>query len=49
MHYDLELHIVHSNYEQTELAVIGIFFDVDEGGDEENDFIKSLSLNKING
>ena len=40
--YDLELHVVHSNYEQTELTVIGVFFDIDEGGNKDNEFIKSL-------
>ena len=35
-HYDLEMHIVHQNAEKTEYAVVAIYFDVDEGGDEEN-------------
>merc|ERR1712083_554136 len=43
-HHDLEMHIVHQ-YKGTNGqlgAVIAIFFDVEDGGDEENPFIKSL-------
>lgn len=31
-HRDLELHIVHRKHEGTDLAVIGIFFDREKGG-----------------
>lgn len=48
-HYDLEVHFVHKvqgtglGDNKMELgAVIGIFFDVEEGGDQDNTFIKSV-------
>lgn len=41
------MHFVHRNYDQTKLAVIGVFFDVEHGGDSENDFISSLQVSNI--
>lgn len=41
--YDLELHIVHGIQNSTsQLAVLGIFFDLAAGGSSENEFITSL-------
>ena len=44
--YDLELHIVHTTVDESGNeaagAVLGVFFDVKEGGNEENAFIDSL-------
>lgn len=50
-HHDLELHIVHQRWDedyQNELAVLGIFFDIDEGGNETNPFIESLNIANMN-
>ena len=47
-HYDLELHLVHSDYEGHHLAVVGIFFDVAAGGDEHNSFIDAHDLHVNN-
>ena len=41
-HYDLELHIVHQIYGSTDLAVLGIFFDVEDGGNHTNEFIEEI-------
>jgi carbonic anhydrase len=38
-HYDLELHIVNANSDVSQLSVLGIFFDVEDGGSESNWFI----------
>jgi carbonic anhydrase len=43
--YDLEFHFVHKSYEENRLAVIAVYFDVEDGGDKPNDFIASLNLN----
>jgi len=43
-HYDLELHIVHTDYTSSNLAVLAIFFDVEVGGNKENDFLTALKL-----
>ena len=48
--YDAEVHFVHTykntdnaeEYSDRAFAVVGIFFDVEEGGDETNPFIESL-------
>ena len=42
--YDLEMHIVHQFPNQTEYGVLGIFFDVEDGGNTENKFLSSLKL-----
>ena len=45
-HHDLEMHIVHQ-YKGTNGqygAVIAIFFDTEDGGDEENPFLQSLQF-----
>ena len=51
-HYDLELHIVHKRFDETqanELAVLGIFFDTRVGlGNVSNPFIQSLNLQALN-
>jgi carbonic anhydrase len=36
---DLEMHIVHLTPEGELAAVLGIMFDVEEGGDNENSFL----------
>lgn len=48
-YYDLEVHFVHKNQGATDTgiaesygAVIGVFFDVQAGGAEENAFIASV-------
>ena len=42
--YDLEVHFVHlgETGDNPTFSVVGVFFDIDEGGDEENPFIKSV-------
>lgn len=40
--YDLELHIVHQEYNTGKLGVLAIFFDRTAGGNSRNDFIASL-------
>lgn len=45
-HYDVEMHIVHQDYDNKKLAVLGVFFDVDEGGDLDNEFIHQLRLHE---
>ena len=47
-YFDLELHIVHQDYDLEKLAVVGIFFDVEEGGNEENPFISALQADRNN-
>lgn len=36
------MHMVHQNYDGDRLLVLAIFFDVESGGDKENEFIASL-------
>jgi len=53
-HYDLEMHFVHVINKASakdldyagvaDYAVIGVFFDRAKGGNEDNDFIKSLNV-----
>ena len=43
-HYDLEIHLVHQNYEGHELAVTAIYFDIAEGGNKTNSFIDALDI-----
>lgn len=40
--YDMELHIVHTAKNNTELSVIGIFFDQKVGGNGENEFLQKI-------
>jgi len=47
-HYDLELHIVHTDYTSSNLAVLAIYFDVEDGGNKDNDFITALKLDQQN-
>ena len=41
-HYDLELHIVNANTDVTQLSVLGILFDVEDGGSSPNWFIDQV-------
>ena len=41
-HHDLEVHFVHLGATDATFAVVGVFFDVTDGGSEENSFIKSV-------
>ena len=53
-HYDLEMHFVHEINKTAakdqdyagvaDYAVVGVFFDREKGGDQTNDFIKSLNV-----
>ena len=43
-HYDLEMHIVHQNIRDSNLAVLGIFFDR-ASGTKDNDFLTALIAN----
>lgn len=45
---DLELHIVHKSYNDDSLAVVAIYFDLDEGGDRTNPFLDALKLDQHN-
>ena len=47
-HYDLELHLVHRLFNTSTLAVIGLYFDVKEGGNRENEFIETWKLEEHN-
>lgn len=42
-HYDLEMHFVHTYMDGSLGAVIGVFFDQEEGGDGDNMFIDQLN------
>ena len=39
LHYDLELHLVHKSIVDGSLAVVAVYFDSDDGGDEPNELI----------
>ena len=49
--YDLELHLVHVRFDEEsateQLGVVGIMFDRETGGDEENPFIESLYARQV--
>lgn len=47
-HYDLELHIVNANTDASQLSVIGIMFDVEDGGSQPNWFIDAVLQNGTN-
>ena len=47
-HYDLELHIVNANTDKSQLSVIGILFDVEDGGNSTNWFIDQVLQNGTN-
>lgn len=47
-HYDLELHIVNANTDKTQLSVLGILFDVEDGGNTPNWFIEQVLQNATN-
>ena len=47
-HFDLELHLVHPDYEGHKLAVVAVYFDVIEGGNKTNSFIDALDLESNN-
>jgi carbonic anhydrase len=40
--YDMEVHVVHQEYNTDKLAVLAIFFDTANGGNTDNTFIASL-------
>jgi len=42
-YFDLEMHIVH-RYSDTQFLVLGIFFDMEEGGSETNEFIDQVGI-----
>ncbi|CDW72963.1 UNKNOWN [Stylonychia lemnae] len=46
--YDLEIHFVHKHFTEGGLAVISVQFDVEDGGNQDNDFITALRLNQKN-
>jgi len=47
-YFDIEMHMVYkSKANPDKLAVVGVFFDREEGGDKENEFIKSLKIDQI--
>lgn len=45
-HYDLEVHLVHTSSESGRYGVLALFFDKEEGGEEDNPFIEALSIGK---
>lgn len=45
--YDLEMQIIHEDFENEELAIVSVFFDVEKGGEEENSFIDELELTTV--
>ncbi|CDW75260.1 UNKNOWN [Stylonychia lemnae] len=46
--YDLELHLVHRKFGTNILSVLALYYDVNEGGNKENEFIESLKLKEHN-
>eukprot|EP00347_Sterkiella_histriomuscorum_P010097 403338689 len=46
--YDLELHLVHRQFNSSSLAVVALYFDMEEGGNQHNEFIESLKLEEHN-
>jgi carbonic anhydrase len=40
--YDCEVHFIHQSYDLLTLAVIAVYFDIEAGGNTQNDFIQSL-------
>eukprot|EP00347_Sterkiella_histriomuscorum_P001009 403373689 len=47
-HYDLEIHFVHKHFSDNKLAVLSVQFDVEDGGDRDNEFITALKLDSKN-
>ena len=47
-HRDLEIHLVHQNYNGSEYAVVSICFDEEEAGDRTNMFIDSWQIGAHN-
>ncbi len=41
-YYDCEVHFVHQSYDLQTLAVIAVYFDIEAGGNKQNDFIQAL-------
>jgi carbonic anhydrase len=41
---DLEMHVVHLHDSGTRFSVLGFMFDVEEGGNSENEFLKSIAV-----
>eukprot|EP00347_Sterkiella_histriomuscorum_P023482 403334480 len=47
-HYDLEIHFVHNQPGSSQLAVVSVSFDVEDGGNKSNDFIDALHVDYKN-
>lgn len=47
-HYDLELHILFEDPLSDDKLVVAVFFDLLEGGDDENTFLAGLNLDLLN-
>ncbi len=45
--YEVEIHMVHKSYSDNSLAVVGIFFDSEKGGNQKSDFIDSLQVDRL--
>ena len=43
-HFDLETHVVFYNDQDQSLAVVALFFDIDEAGDQNNTFVDAFVL-----
>jgi carbonic anhydrase len=46
-YYDMEMHIVHQDYNSDKLAVIAVFFDMEKGGNQSSPFIDSLNIDEV--
>ena len=45
--YDAELHLVHKHTHGRDIAVVAVFFDLEAGGDSDNEFIAALNLTRL--
>lgn len=45
---DVELHLIHQAYNSSSVAIVAIFFDVEEGGNKTSNFINSWMFEKTN-
>jgi len=43
-HMDLEMHVVHIHESGERFSVLGFFFDVETGGDSENEFLTAIDV-----
>lgn len=48
VHYDLEFHFVHQDYEDGTLSVVSVPFDVKKGGSSPNTFISDFQFGANN-